>query len=188
MSAAADILGLYPRLPYLPLLNVRAVYTAAALRACAAAEREADADAAIAAAFGQVNWRPHLLACGMLIARRQRAPIAPPLLAALWARVDDWSWSVPQLCATAALIDPAFEARADARIERLHAAGPEGGPSAKAMQALLALTGRAVEDAGPQHAAWFAEGALPIERAVRWRARMQAVLDGPWQVADEAPA
>lgn len=183
-AIAAELGRLYPRLPYLPLLHAHPARLPAALRACAEAERAPGIDRAMRAALDAVNWRGHLPACGILLVRAQRQPIDERMVSALWGLIDRWSWVVPQCCATAAMLDPDFARRVEARLDRLLEHGPEGGPSAKALQALQALSDAPAQVEQIRRrlplVEWLATADHRPERAVRWQDAVRRALAGPW--------
>lgn len=121
------------------------VATLKAIVQAAAPSLEADIIAMLAPTHG---WRPQVVAASAAIAL---GPASTPLIAALWAALDQPSWVAPQLAATAFLLDPDFGVRARRRIEALCFTDPvdqrrkypdrpvRSGPNGKQLAAMIAL-------------------------------------------------
>lgn len=142
---------------YLNLLNLHIdAESAIALIRAAIAASGSRLPERIEMLLSQPNWRPQLVGAAALFVGGE-----PQCLDALWSALDRPCWTSPQLAATAAHIDPDFEARAKLRIEqgcpmdwsamlpksmleRHSAQGPAGadGQSAKLLAVLLTLCGR----------------------------------------------
>jgi hypothetical protein len=92
--------------------------------------------AEVTALLGPVGWRENLVGA---VATLAMEPRERPL-DALWARIEGWSWVVPQLCATAALADARFDEKASGLLQRLVTSeaepppDPEDDPMAAALR------------------------------------------------------
>jgi hypothetical protein len=71
--------------------------------------------AEVIALLGPVGWRENLVGAVATLAMepRQRP------LEVLWARIEGWSWVVPQLCVTASLADARFVVAQNTSTKRL---------------------------------------------------------------------
>lgn len=59
------------------------------------------------------DWRFHNIACVAIACRR----VSGPVLSELWRCIRAGSWASPQLCATAAHVDPGFQEKAASLLE-----------------------------------------------------------------------
>jgi len=100
---------------YLELLNIEPEAEQAIEAIREASHRSgANLEAELCALLSQDNWRPQLVGGTALVVLGGNES----RLAALWAALDRPCWVSPQLAVVAALVDPAFESRAQERIHR----------------------------------------------------------------------
>lgn len=121
----------------------------------------------------RLSWEPHLVAAVALITNRSNAPYPPEILDLVWTRVRD-SWVSPQLLASASIVDPDFDDKAQACI--VDKVAP------KTLSALLALIGKRELANRLAQDPWVAEAVARdrdngAEIAKSWKSQVLQIVD-----------
>ncbi|SFL21036.1 hypothetical protein [Lysobacter sp. cf310] len=111
------------------------------------------------------DWRFHNIACVAIACRR----VSDPVLSELWRCIRAGSWASPQLCATAAHVDPDFQEKAASLLE-------DRATYYKSISALAAL----LAETAP-HAALSQTAIVNIEEAAAIDFGGSGVIAGRWR-------
>jgi hypothetical protein len=129
--------------------------------------------------LAETRWREQLVACAAIVL----AGSDVELNAALWRALDGGSWVAPQLVATAFLVDPEFEPRAEERLLAVTRRSPKAVASLVRAYHRLPRPRMNVVARLARHDAQLAteDGRIAIRAVDGWLDRLSQLCDAPVQ-------